>query len=496
MRRFVKYGFAVAGAIGAALTTACGSGSSAGGGGSTDAQVPDGGLGGDGNIEAGGPGASGILSMTSCAVANNGSCVTPLTRTRDDVCNRYKATQIDPSVNVFTSGTATCDPGTTATSAIDATIARINYFRWLVGVSPIAHAAAADSASLSCAVVTAHRSDLSNAQIDLHHPPSTTPCFTQAGADAALLSLVAPGVDHPATGIDLMMYDYGPRNDGALGHRRTLTASLLTATGVGYSRNVASGTGAMCAEYTPYGNFAPQSALDGMTIYPSPGPFPWDVTAISGVSEPMAWSFVLPSVIALSGAQVSMYLETSGAPKSLVITSGPASDDPPNRATLWITPQSNPPAGSSIVVEISNIPIGSIGYRVILEDCGTVARPQLDASTDGPTTPCSVLDQDCANAKDACHLNASGDPFNGSCIPAGFATQGMACASNASCVAGTDCVPPSSGSGPSVCSAFCDFGDPSPTHPCSTLCPGGYVTVYGLVAPDGGILGGIGRCPN
>ena len=70
-----------------------------------------------------------------------------------------------------------------------------------------------------------------------------------------------------------------------------------------------------------------------------------------------------------------------------------------------------------------------------VEDCGTMVRPDGDAST----AACSVLDQDCPMGS-ACHLSASGNPFDGRCAAAGSVPAGKACLSDDSCVAGTDCI--------------------------------------------------------
>jgi hypothetical protein len=250
---------------------------------------------------------------------------------------------------------------------------------------------------------------------------------------------------------------------------------------------VATGEGAVCAQLTPFGDFAPQTPLDGMAMYPSPGEFPWDVTEVSFTHEPLSWTFVLPAVLGLGDAKVAVYLETSSGPKPIDVTFGPAGGSL-NEATLWISPKSNPARGSTVVVEITNIPVGPVGYRIHFADCGTVPPPP---DPDASTASCFVLDQNCPPGL-ACHLGPSGDVFDGRCGPAGAYPPGKPCPSSDACVAGTDCL--DTGSGTFVCSAFCDFGA-NAMHPCDATCPAGYKVVWGLVNPDdGGFLGGIGVC--
>jgi hypothetical protein len=423
--------------------------------------------------------------MPGCFVANNGTCVRQADRTSTEVCNRYVADSIDATVEVFTPGAATCDVGQTVSSALDATLRRLNLFRWLVGLRPITRDASTTALTTACAAVTAHRTDLldlpAGGVIDLHHFPTTTPCWTQAGADGAGTSLVSTGVDHPADGIDEMMFENGVMNHGILGHRRLILEQNLANAGFGYSRDRATGMGAGCVHLTPFDDFGPQTSLDGMTMYPSPGPFPWEATTFKGVEEVLSWSFVLPAVIGLEGAQVSMYIETSAGLQPVEITSGPAGGTF-NEAALWITPKADLPRGASVVVEISNIPVGALGWRVLLTDCGTMpANP-------GPF-PCDLLAQNCATPGYACRAGEQTDP-GGVCRPAGAFPVGTPCLFRDSCAEGTDCF--QSLAGKFVCTSFCDFG-PSPRRDCNTTCPFGSSGISFHPLPDGD-LEGIGIC--
>jgi hypothetical protein len=442
-----------------------------------------GGSGGEGTPPVGGTGGgSGILSLPSCLVANNGTCVRVSERSNSDVCSRYILARHDTAVDAFTPGTTTCDVGQTTPAAVTATIKRLNFFRWLVGLGEVTLDPSRGPTTTACAGVTAHRTDLrTGAVIDLHHLSPSSPCYTQEGADGAAVSLVAPGVDHPASGIDVMMYDPGLMNRGILGHRRLLMEPNLTKAGVGYSRDPATGQGAACVALAPFANFGPQTSLDGMTMYPSPGFFPWEAFSYGSVTEVLSWTFVLPAALGLDGAQVSMVLETASGLQPVEITSGPAGGGL-NEAALWITPRAPLPRGARVVVEISNIPVGAVGYRVQIVDCGT-------APTD-PNVACDLVTQNCPLPGYACRMGDEAMPESGRCRPSGPFPEGTPCWQSESCAKGTQCF--YSLAQKPVCTAFCDFG-PTAKRDCDANCPSGSNPISVGQTPGGDIVG-VGVC--
>ena len=461
---------------------ACGGGGGDGNAGTAGAQGGGGavGLAGAGGGAPGGAGgSSGILGMPSCFVANNGACVRPSDRTVSDVCSRFAADRIDLTVDTFTAGSATCDAGQTTSAALAATVRRMNFYRWLVGLGDITMDTSRATITTACAVVTAHRTDLgTGAVVDLHHPSSTSPCYSQAAADGAVTSLVAPGVDHAAVSIDSMMYDFGSMNRGILGHRRMMLEPTLTSADVGYSRNTANNLGAACVSLTPYDNFAPQTPLDGMKMYPPPGPFPQELLSYGSVTEVMTWTFVLPAVLTLDGAQVSMYVETTVGPQPIAVTSGAAGGDL-NEATLWVTPAASLPRAASVVVEISNIPVGPVGYRVQLADCGGA----------DPNAPCDLVTQNCPTGY-ACRMGDQAMPESGRCHTVGPFPEGAPCETPDSCAKGSDCL--QSLAGKNVCTSFCDYG-PTAKRDCDTYCPFGSNTISFGTTPNGDVFG-VGVC--
>jgi hypothetical protein len=469
----------------AVSTLGCGGGGGDGNAGTAGAQGGGGAAGLAGTAGAGGGapggagGSSGILGMPSCFVANNGACVRPSDRTASDVCSRFATERVDLAVDTFTAGSATCDAGQTTSAALAATVRRMNFYRWLVGLGDITMDTSRATITTACAVVTAHRTDLgTGGVVDLHHPSSTSPCYSQAAADGAAMSLVAPGVDHPAVSIDSMMYDFGLMNRGILGHRRQILEPTLTGADVGYSRNTENGLGAACVSLLPYADFAPQTSLDGMTMYPPPGPFPQELLSYSSVEEVMTWNFVLPAVLTLDGAQVSMYAETAAGPQPIAVTSGPAGGNL-NEATLWVTPAANVPRGASVVVEISNIPVGPVGYRVQLADC----------SGFDPNAPCDLVTQNCPTGY-ACRMGDQAMPASGRCHPAGPFPEGAPCDAPDSCAKGSDCL--QSLAGKNVCTTFCDYG-PAAKRDCDKYCPFGSNTISFGTTPNGDVFG-VGVC--
>ena len=278
-----------------------------------------------------------------------------------------------------------------------------------------------------------------------------------------------------------MMYDHGLMNRGILGHRRMMMDPNLTKAGVGYSRDPATGQGAGCVALAPFANFAPQTSLDGMTMYPSPGPFPWEALSYSSVTEALSWTFVLPAALGLDGAEVSMMLETAGGAQPVEITFGPAAGGL-NEATLWIAPRAPMPRSASVVVEISSIPVGRVGYRVQILDCGTTP-------TD-PNVPCDLVTQNCAFPGYACRMGEQAMPDSGRCRPSGPLPEGASCWLTESCAKGTQCL--YSLAQKPVCTSFCDYG-PTAKRDCDANCPFGSNPISFGQTPSGDVFG-VGVC--
>jgi hypothetical protein len=129
-----------------------------------------------------------------------------------------------------------------------------------------------------------------------------------------------------------------------------------------------------------------------------------------------------------------------------------------------------PPRDATIVVEIANIPVGPVGYRVVLADCGTVPVEPQKTRQGGP---CGIVDQDCVTPGYSCYQIPGGGPFDGQCLRSGSFPAGAQCSRDESCVAGTGCVA-------GVCSTFCDFGSGA-IRPCDATCgAAGYTPLWSV----------------
>ncbi len=95
--------------------------------------------------------------------------------------------------------------------------------------------------------------------------------------------------------------------------------------------------------------------------------------------------------------------------------------------------------------------------------------PMVVATVCGPT--CSLLDQDCKIAGQACYPSPDVYPVAemGTCRPTGTLLQGDACTSSSNCSPGYLCVKPS-GSTTSICAKMCDRQDGAPGCGGNTSC--------------------------
>jgi hypothetical protein len=147
------------------------------------------------------------------------------------VCAAYTAAQHSRAGDDgFTVSTMTCDPGQVSRDALDDALARLNFYRWLVGVGPTSDTVPENDIAQHCAVVSAWNP----AGPSAHFPPATSTCYTPAGAQGAGSSNIAWGAGGAASAMDLWMADYG--NESTFGHRRWLLNPPLGPVGIGHYR--------------------------------------------------------------------------------------------------------------------------------------------------------------------------------------------------------------------------------------------------------------------
>lgn len=166
-------------------------------------------------------------------VPNGGACVAaspgdPATHTQADVCQHWSDGHVVSTPKPFTKGVNQCDQGTLSAGGIQDTLARINMFRWMVGLGPTDHDATSDQGDQACAVIAAWNPPGQNA----HNPPSSSTCYSSLGAQWAGQSNIAWGSQGPAAAIDQFMEDQG--NATTMGHRRWILHPPLQPVGIGY----------------------------------------------------------------------------------------------------------------------------------------------------------------------------------------------------------------------------------------------------------------------
>lgn len=264
---------------------AAGSGGVAGGGGAgaggTGGALGGGGTVGGGGAATGGTTGSGGAPPVTCSPAcphgaycqpasqtcqclhgfkaNGASCEPvlpgdPATHSAAEVCAEWKSGNTVSDPNPWKAGPTECDPGTLSRGGINDAVARINMFRWLVGLGPAVDDQQYNDTNRWCAVVASWNPP--GTVPNPHSPPSTAKCYTPTGASGAGSSNLSWGVG-VAEAITQFMLDNG--NFTTFGHRRWIMSAGMGVTGIGHY----AGGG-------PYGRATCQYSFGGGTTYPAP----------------------------------------------------------------------------------------------------------------------------------------------------------------------------------------------------------------------------------
>lgn len=237
-----------------------------------------------------GPGFTGD-GMTCTAVAPG----SPSTRSSADVCTAWRAAQVRKEMgDGFTTSTTTCDPGALSRNALDDSLTRLNFYRWLAGLGPTTDDPNANSTGQACAVVSAWNP----AGPAAHFPQSTATCYSQAGAGGAGSSNIAWGARDAVDAIDLWMIDFG--NETTFGHRRWLLNPPLAPVGIGHYRGGNNYGSASCISVFGSSGSGPRPDF---TAFPPPGFSPTAVTQ---------WHWTIHGNIPLSSPTATVTRESDG----------------------------------------------------------------------------------------------------------------------------------------------------------------------------------------
>jgi hypothetical protein len=409
-----------------------------------------------------------ISTLPDCALAQTGTCVLPITRTKSEVCERFAKDWPKQAPTDYTLPSDDCTPATVGSGANEDAMRRLNFYRWLSGLAPASLNPEWSMHAAGCSIIQAHLEDIN------HYPPPDSDCYTQVGGDASSESLLDIGAHTPADSMDDLIWDWGQRNFHVLGHRWWLLHPTLSQVGIGFSYP-SDGGRATCVRDTD-GNYTDRAPdLSGAVAYPSFGRTPYELIDRSHharpVDEPLEWSFSLGDDIDLSHATARVYRAGSSGYVPVAATSGPALEFP----GFWIDLAEEPVASGTYLVLVSGTGLGDFGYRAVIEPCGEEAP-----------LACDVLDQDCGVDGYGCY-----NPEAPYCAKSGKLAAGAACqgSQQSECAAGAVCVENYNARDAFACAAYCNASDTTAPDFCGKACLGGYI--YLDDNQTGDIVGGF-----
>ncbi len=189
---------------------------------------------------------------------------TPQSDTSRSSCALWQATREASRESRWTGSANSCEAGDLEGEGRQNALLRVNLYRELAGLEPVELSDDKNAAAQACSLLMEANGDIE------HEVPPTWTCYSELGAEAALLSNLAttPAVE----AVDLYMVDTGVPT---LGHRRWLLSNSLGPIGVGSASSfsclhVIGGSGRGTARYTawppagevPLALFHPSSWLD------------------------------------------------------------------------------------------------------------------------------------------------------------------------------------------------------------------------------------------
>jgi len=276
---------------------------------------------------------------------------TPASRTQSEVCAAWSAAQQQRAAgDGFTTSTTTCDPGQLSRDALDDGLARLNFYRWLVGLGPTTDDATDNDAAQKCALVSAWNA----AGPSAHYPPATATCYTPEGAAGAGSSNIAWGASSAANAIDLWMIDFG--NETTFGHRRWLLNPPLNPVGLGHYRGGNNYGSASCIRVFGGGGTGPSPSW---IAFPPPGFVPESIAQ---------WHWTVHGNIPLSGTTATVTRVSDGA--ALPVTFQILSGFYGQAAASLVRDGWNPVAGETYRVTVTGTGgVGTLTYDVKPVSC-------------------------------------------------------------------------------------------------------------------------------
>ncbi|MBX3126203.1 MAG: CAP domain-containing protein [Polyangiaceae bacterium] len=284
-----------------------------------------------------------VQNGTSCEPILPGD---PATHTQSEVCQRWQQGNQLTDFSPWTAGPTECDPGTTSRAGITDAMARINMYRWLVGLGPAVDDPDMNESLRSCAVLASWNPP--GTVPNPHSPPSTAKCYTAQGASGTGSSNLSWGVG-VAEAITQFIIDNG--NDTTFGHRRWILSAGTGVTGIGHY----AGGG-------PYGAATCQYAFGGGTTYPAPS---WISLPPPGFSptEVVNYDWTFHASVSVGSATITVTRVSDN--QNMAMTKLPLSGGYGSYQTVAFRKQGwSAQAGQTYQVTISDISGGPIAYEV------------------------------------------------------------------------------------------------------------------------------------
>ncbi|MBX3261136.1 MAG: CAP domain-containing protein [Labilithrix sp.] len=251
-----------------------------------------------GNLEVGALGLDSIASM---------ECVPPASDdARDVACSRWACGHSELAAAPWNGDEASCDPGSVDEHARDRALRVVNAYRFLAGVPELSVETRWEAPAQDCALLAHANRRLS------HSPPPEWSCWSDRGARASAVSLVANRSAPQA--VDPFIEDAG--NESTMVHRRWLLSEKIRRVGFGSTSRFT------CAlvdgrEWDDASAEPPaEPALPAWVAWPPPGPVPMDVFRRTKL-DAIGWT-IQSSSLDLDGAVVTV--RAAGEPRAVTVS--------------------------------------------------------------------------------------------------------------------------------------------------------------------------------
>ena len=277
----------------------------------------------------------------------------PTNHTEKQVCDAWKKGHVMSDSNPWKGGADTCDPGTLSQGGINDTLARINMFRWMLGLGPVSDSDTQNEYDMYCAAVASWNPP--GVVPNPHSPPTTAKCYTAKGASGAGSSNIAWGSGHPANAIDQYIRDNG--NYSTFGHRRWIFNAPLGPVGIGYY----AGGG-------PYGN----AQCLGVFASTAGGPYPeWISFPPPGFSPVsiVKWVWTFHHKKGVSGATMTVTRKSDSADLAMKRMPLAGGYGPSYQVVAFQIQSWTPKAGETYLVHVEGVGSSPIDYEVKPTDC-------------------------------------------------------------------------------------------------------------------------------